>query len=426
MRTMTLLLVLMLLVTSCAGPQPQPAAAETLRSELPRESAPQLSETDLLALTTGNTAFAVDLYQQLRHSEENLFFSPHSISVALAMTYAGARGETATQMAQTLHFTLPDASLHRAFNALDLLLTAQEGAQDGAEQSFELHIANSLWAEKTYRFLPEFLDLLAQHYGAGLQLVSFITAAEAARQAINTWVAERTADRIQNLIPEGGVNDLTRLVLANAIYFNAGWRHTFEKNLTREGVFTLLSGTTVNTPMMRWADPERVPYAQGEGYQAIELPYQGGNASMVLIVPDAGRFAEFEAALTGEGLQRIITGLQSRSVALTMPKFEVEAEFRLAQTLEALGMPAAFDPKQADFSGMDGTRDLYIGDVFHKAFVSVDEAGTEAAAATAVVMKLESMPMMDVELTVDRPFIYLIRDTQSGAVLFMGRVVNPK
>ncbi len=420
MRSLWILLILSLIITGCAPVGP--AGATEARSDAPREINPALSEGDLQVLVDGNTAFAADLYQQLREEEGNLFFSPHSISVALAMTYAGARGETADQMAETLHFTLPQDDLHASFNALDLALQHDEETD---EETFTLNIANSLWAEETYDFRDEFLDLLARNYGAGLRLVDFINQYEAARKAINTWVEQKTEDKIKDLIPEGGVTDLTRLVLANAIYFNAKWAHTFPEDRTQDGAFTTADGSEVTVPMMSWDKPQFVPYAQGDGYQAIELPYRGGDASMVILVSDAGTLAEFEAELTGERLQRIIDSMETKGVALTMPKFEYDATTSLADTLSAMGMPDAMDPNRADFSGMDGTRDLYITDVFHKAYVAVDEEGTEAAAATAVVASLESMPQIDVELTIDRPFIYLIRDTETGAVLFLGRVVDP-
>lgn len=418
MRTLLALLILVLLVTGCGAP----AQAEVARSSVPRETAPNVSEEDLDTLVEGNVAFSVDLYQALRQREGNLFFSPHSISIALAMTYAGAREETAEQMAETLHFTLPQEALHAAFNALDLALTSDK---DVSEDEFILNIANSLWAEEDYTFREEFLDLLARNYDAGLRLVSFKTAAEAARRAINEWVSEQTEGKIEDLIPEGGVNDMTRLVLANAIYFNAKWVHTFPKENTEKGIFNLLDGEQIDVDMMSWDDPTSVPYATGEGYQAIELPYRGDSASMVLIVPDAGTFETFEEGFTGEQLGSIIDTMEIKSVALTMPKFSYDAEVSLADTLAEMGMTNAVDPNQANFSGMDGTRQLYISDVFHKAFVAVDEEGTEAAAATAVVVGMTAMPMEEMELTVDRPFIYLIRDTRTGEVLFLGRVLNP-
>lgn len=421
-RTILIVVVLAMMATGCAGPNVRPASAETLQSDEPRETNPEVSDAELTALVRGNTAFAVDLYRRLAEQDGNLFVSPHSISVALAMTYAGARDETAAQMADVLHFTRPEDDLHAAFNALDLRLTPPE---DADEEAFVLHIANSLWAEEDYTFRDAFLDLLARHYGAGLWLVSFKTAYEEARAAINEWVEEETEGKIEDLIPEGGVNDLTRLVLANAIYFNAKWTHTFPEGSTQDGPFTTLEGEEVTVPMMRWSEPQRVPYTTGDGFQAVELPYRGGEAAMVLLVPDEGQFTDFEDALTGERLQAIVDAMETQGVALTMPKFQYEAEFSLAKTLQAMGMTDAFSNEKADFSGMDGTRDLLITDVFHKAFVAVDEEGTEAAAATAVIVGLESMPVMDAELTVDRPFIYLIRDTETGAVLFLGRVVDP-
>jgi serpin B len=421
MKVLWIILVIATVLTGCA-PGPQPAKAEVAASQVPRDTTPDVAEGDLQTLVEGNTVFAVDLYQQLRTSDGNLFFSPHSISTALAMTYAGAEGETAEQMAETLHFDLSGEQLHAAFNALDLTLTPGE---DVGDEDFVLNIANSLWAEEEYDFRDEFLDLLARHYGAGLRLVSFKTAPEAARQAINQWVSEKTEGKIENLIPEGGVNDLTRLVLANAIYFNAKWLHPFSQELTEDGTFTRLDGGDVTVPMMRWDKPTMVPYTQGDGFQAVELPYRGGSASMVILVPDAGTFEAFEEELTGEQLLAIADALETRGVELTLPKFEYDAEASLADTLKQMGMPAAFDPEQANFSGMDGTRHLYITDVFHKAYVAVDEEGTEAAAATAVIAELASMPQRDVTLTVDRPFIYLIRNTETGAPLFLGRVLDP-
>ncbi len=425
MRIWLILLTVSLLMTSCM-PSSQAVKAQVAQADVPRETEPDVSEEQRVALVEGNTAFAADLYQELRGTDGNLFFSPYSISTALAMTYAGARGETENQMAETLHFTLPQQELHPAFNALNLALEpGDEAREEASDEEFILHIANSLWAEKEYDFREAFLELLARHYGAGLRLVSFKTAPEDAREAINDWVSDQTEEKIQDLIPKGGITDLTRLVLANAIYFNAKWVHTFPKENTSDGAFKLVDGSEVEAPMMAWNKPQMIPHAQGANYQAIELPYRGGEASMVIIVPDAGEFEAFEQGLSGEQLQSILADMETRGVALTMPKFEYDASFSLADTLEAMGMPDAMDRERADFSGMDGTRDLLITDVFHKAFVAVDEEGTEAAAATAVVVGLESMPVTDVELTVDRPFVYLIRDTQTGSVLFLGRVMNP-
>lgn len=416
-------LAVVMLMTGC-GAAPAPGAV-VAQADVARETAPNVSPDDWQALATGNTAFALDLYQAVRGESGNLFFSPYSISAALAMTYAGARGETEQQMAQTLHFTLSQERLHPAFNALDQTLQAAPTQSEEEKYPFELHIANSLWGQQGYTFRPEFLETLARSYGAGLRLVDFKRDVEAARQAINSWVSEQTKDKIKDLIPPQALTPEARLVLANAIYFKAGWRDPFEEELTANGPFTLVDGSQVPVPMMKWGKAESVRYVQGEGYQAVELPYQGDKTSMVLIVPDAGTWAVFEQGLTAKQLDDILAALDWQQVMVTMPKFRSETSLSLADTLATLGMPDAITPGQADFSGMDGTRDLAIGAVLHKAFVDVNEAGTEAAAATAIVMVATGLPAEPVLLTVDRPFIYLIRDMQTGTVLFMGRLLNP-
>ena len=413
-----LTLALLLILTACVPGPGGGGKVEVAQSQAERIAAPDVPAADLDALSAGDAAFAVDLYHAVRGEADNLFFSPYSISTALAMTYAGARGETAQQMAETLHFTLPAERLHPAFNALALELA---GGED-----FVLNVVNSLWGQQGYTFLPEFLDLLAENYGAGLRLLDFAAAPEPARVTINDWVSEQTEDKINDLIPQGGITSDTRLVLVNAIYFNADWLYPFDKDKTHDAPFTLLDGERVTVPMMDWEMPEHVPYTRGEGYQAVELPYVGGKTSLVLIVPDEGEFAAYEEALTAERLTSLLDDLSTKSVALTMPKFSYDQNLSLAKTLAEMGMPDAMDAARADFSGMDGTRNLYIGNVFHKAFVAVDEAGTEAAAATAVVMMESAMPIDDaIKLTVDRPFIFLIRDTGTGALLFLGRVENP-
>jgi len=414
-----LTLALLLILTACVpGPGTGGGEVKVAQSQAERVTAPDVPASDMDALNAGDAAFAVDLYHAVRGEAGNLFFSPYSISTALAMTYAGAREETARQMAETLHFTLPAERLHPAFNALALELA---GGED-----FVLNVVNSLWGQQGYTFLPEFLDLLAENYGAGLRLLDFAAETEPARVTINDWVSEQTEDKINDLIPQGGITPGTRLVLVNAIYFNADWLYPFDKDQTHDAPFTLLDGERVSVPMMDWEMPERVPYTRGEGYQAVELPYVGEKTSLVLIVPDEGEFAAYEGAFTAEHLTSLLDDLSTESVALTMPKFSYDQNFSLADTLVRMGMPDAMDAARADFSGMDGTRSLYIGNVFHKAFVAVDEAGTEAAAATAVVMQETAISIDDtIELTVDRPFIFLIRDTGSGALLFLGRVENP-
>jgi serine protease inhibitor len=399
-------------------------AGEVLRSDKERISSPDVSSGDQELLVAGNSAFAFALYQALKGEEGNLFYSPYSISLALAMTYAGARGETAQQMADTLQFLLEQARLHPAFNWLDAELAGRgQGAQGKDGEGFRLNIVNAIWGQKDYEFMADFLGVLAENYGAGLRIVDFITKTEASRLAINQWVSNQTEGRIEDLIPEGAISELTRLVLTNAIYFNAAWAYPFAKGLTADGPFYLLNGGQVTVPMMR--QTESFGYTKGEGYQAVELLYDGGELSMVILLPEAGSFEAFEEGLGAQQVADIVGDLQPIEVALTMPKFEFESEFKLKDTLSAMGMPIAFSPDEADFSGMTGSRDLYISKVLHKAFVSVGEAGTEAAAATAVIMDRGAMPDQPVEITIDRPFIFLIRDIETGAILFVGRVLNP-
>ncbi len=359
----------------------------------------------------------------LREEDGNLFYSPYSISLALAMTYAGARSETAQQMADTLYFSLPQARLHPAFNSLDIELTQRgEGAQGKDGEGFRLNIVNAIWGQKDYKFLAEFLDVLAEDYGAGLRILDFAGAPEESRITINNWVGDQTEGRIEDLIPQGLINALTRLVLTNAIYFNAAWQYPFEEDVTDDGTFYLLKGNEITVPMMR--QTESFGYAEGDGYQAIELPYDGRELSMVILLPARGQFESFEVSLDAQQVDAILGSLEQREINLTMPRFEFESDFGLKEALTALGMPVAFSGG-ADFSGMTGKRDLFIADVIHKAFVSVDEAGTEAAAATAVVMELTALPDMPIDVNVDHPFIFLIRDIETGAILFVGRVVNP-
>ena len=414
-----LMAVVLLGVAACV----QPVAGEVVQSEKQRLTSPDVNETDVVTLVSGNSAFAFDLYQILGEEDGNLFYSPYSISMALAMTYAGASGETEQQMADTLHFVLPPDSLHPAFNSLDIELSQRgEGAEGKDGEGFRLNIVNAIWGQEDYQFLTTFLDLLAENYGAGLRLLDFVNTPEESRITINNWVSDQTEGRIEDLIPQGVIDALTRLVLSNAIYFNAAWQYPFDEDITEDGVFYLLDGGEVIVPMM--SQTESFGYAEGDGYEAIELLYDGGELSMVILLPQAGHFEAFEGLLDAQQVDEIIGRLEPRQVALTMPKFEFESGFSLKEILATMGMPVAFSA-DADFSGMTGNHDLFIADVIHKAFVSVDEAGTEAAAATAVVMALTAAPEVPVEVTVDRPFIFLIRDIETDTILFVGRIAEP-
>ena len=426
-KILVIILALVLLVPVIASTQlAQPAAGEVLQSDKERITSPNVTQSEQALLVEGNSAFAFELYQKLKEKGGNLFYSPYSISLALAMTYAGANGETAQQMADTLQFLLNQKTLHPAFNWLAAELAKRgEGAAGKDGKRFRLNIVNAIWGQKDYEFLPAFLDVLAENYGAGLRILDFITETEKSRVAINEWVSNQTEGRIKDLIPQGAISELTRLVLTNAIYFNAAWKYPFDDKVTTNGPFHLLDGGQKIVPMMR--QTESFGYTEGEGYQAIELPYDGDELSMVILLPASGNFEAFEKGLETQQVSNIISDLQFTEVALTMPQFKFTSQFSLKDILaEKMGMPIAFSPDDADFSGMTGNSELFISDVVHKAFVAVDEAGTEAAAATAVIVGTTSIPQEPpVEVTIDRPFIFLIRDIETSAILFVGRVLNP-
>jgi serpin B len=420
MKSLLILAIALSVALAGCAPSPGVVQAAVVASSKPRLSPEAADNTEVASLVQGNTQFALDLYRSLFTTKGNLFSSPYSISLALAMVYAGARGDTEAEMARTLHFS-SRADLQTAFNALDQALRSR-GENVKEDERFRLNIVNAIWGQKGFDFQSDFLDALAQYYGAGLRIVDFKQAAEAARQAINQWVAEQTADKIKDLLPQGSLDDMTRLVLTNAIYFNAAWQNPFNEQSTQDGTFYLLDGGQVTVPMMH--QNELLGYASGTGYQLVELPYVGGDMAMDIIVPEAGNFAEWAQHLDAGELEYILRGVSPTQVQLTMPRFRFESSTELKDALQKLGMSQSFT-EAADFSGMTGRPDLYIDNVYHKAFVAVDEKGTEAAAATAVVMRPTSMPAQPVEVTVDRPFLFLIRDVTSGTVLFLGHVVNP-
>jgi serpin B len=422
---------LAMLLSACApapgptiepGPAPAPVA-DVAQSSLKRETNPSVPESDVQSLVEGNNAFALDLYRQLSTQNGNLIYSPFSISLALAMTYAGARGETESQMADVLHFPGQDVT-HAAFNTLDLALAASGQSPTTDQVPLQLNIANAVWAEQTYPFQQDFLDTIALNYGAGVRLADFINQYDPVREEINRWVEEQTKDKIKDLLSKGTLDANTRMALVNAIYFKADWLTVFDAGDTYDAPFHLLDGSDAQVKMMNKLLHD-IPYAKGNGYQAVELSYAGGTAAMDILVPDEGKFPEFEAALDAAKLDEILAAMQSSSVQLGLPKFTFESQFSLPNQLSALGMTDAFHPNLADFSGMTGNRDLYISDIIHKAFVAVDEKGTEAAAATVVIMRLGMAPTSNIMLTIDRPFLFVIRDTVSGQILFVGRVVNP-
>jgi len=424
MIVLILSVIVLLGLMACTLPIKQPAAAAAVvQSNKPRETSPATNPTDIDTLVNDNSAFAFNLYKALKDIDGNLFYSPYSISEALAMTYGGARGDTEKQMADTLQFYLPQAQLHPAFNSLDLQLAQRgQGSKGSDGKGFRLHVVNAIWGQQGFPFLPDYLDLLAQNYGAGLRLLDFVKDAESSRQTINDWVSQQTEEKINNLLPPNSVNDTTRLVLTNAIYFNAAWLSQFNPESTIDGQFHLLTGGDVPAKMMN--QTESLGYVNGDDYQAVELPYDGDELSMLILLPQAGHFKDFESALNSQVVNDIIDSIKYQQVAISIPKFKIESGFSLKSTLSTMGMPLAFTDN-ANFSGMDGRTDLEISDVIHKAYVSVDEAGTEAAAASGVIMALMAMPTPPVQITVDHPFIFLIRDIKTGTILFVGRVTNP-
>ena len=417
--TRFLLVFVIINIVGCSAPaRPKGKVAA---AEVQRET-PQFIDQNLLdQQVAANNAFAFDLYRSLHLEEGNLFYSPYSISIAVAMAYAGARGETEKQISATMHYVLPQDQLHPVFNRLDQSLNTPGSDEPG----FQLDVANSLWGQDQFPFLPDFLTLIARNYGAGVRLVDFTSNAnrETARKTINDWVSQQTNEKIHELLPQGMLNDLTRLILVNAIYFKGEWQDPFV-NGTSEAPFILPDGQQVKIPTMgRRAD---APYFQGDGYQAVGLPYKGDRAEMIVVMPDPGKFSEFEQALDRKSFDRILTGLKDSDVKLYLPKFHFEYSKDMKDSLAGMGMPAAFDPVQADFSGIYDQKsepNLFISHIAHKAFVAVDEKGTEAAAATSAVMEMASMP---VTLRIDHPFIFVIRDRQTGSILFVGRVLDPR
>ena len=424
-KVLFIVLTAVMLLTAIPGCRvDQPVLGQVIQSDKSRDTGPVVSAGDLATLVEGNNQFAFNLYQVLRQQEDgNLFYSPYSISAALAMTWAGAKTETAASMANALSFLLAQDKLHAGFNSLDLLLQSRsEGAQGQDDEGFRLNIANAIWGQQGYNFLPDFLDVLAQNYGAGMRIVDFVNRTEESRIKINDWVSEKTEGKIKDLIPQGSIDTMTRLVLTNAIYFNAAWLHQFEKTVTANGIFHTLHSGDVTVPMMHQTDYFK--YADGANYQAVELPYDGQELSMVILLPGAGEYEAFEQSLTADGVNAVLTAMKKESVILTMPKFSFDSSLGLKDALTQLGMGVAFT-ESADFSGMNGKKDLLIQDVLHKAFVSVDEKGTEAAAATAVIVGTTSLPINQKTVIMDRPFIFFIRDIQTNSIIFIGRVLNP-
>jgi len=368
----------------------------------------------------GNRAFAVSLYREVAGEPGNVFFSPFSISTALAMTYVGARGETAAQMQSTLHFPESPEHLPEVWGMWQSRMD-----QVGREGKVTLSVANSLWPDERYPFLDTYMATVRERFRSEVFPVNFAET-EAARQQINTWVEDATEQLIKDLIQPGVLNALTRMVLVNAIYFKGTWQTTFGPEVTRPQPFHLADGSVIEVPTMYGKVPAR--YAALDGVQLLDLPYRGDQVSMLVVVPDTQeRMADLERSLSVAVMDQWLGAVEPTEVRVFLPKFTMTQHLALSKILQALGMVVPFDDKAANFAGMDGHENyLYISDVVHQAFVAVDEAGTEAAAATAVIMQARSMPRPSPEFRADRPFLFFIHERASGSILFAGRVMDPR
>jgi serpin B len=380
-------------------------------------------ETGYQDLREGNTDFAFELFGRLCRDagEDNVMFSPFCISSALGMAWAGARGETEAGMAAVLGFGSSQPAVHNGFSRLFGLIS-REGA-DAGDEAITLNIANALWVDRNYPLLDDYVNLVSEHYGAEARNMDFSGDPDAERLVINAWVEDETQDRISDLLGPGTVTTATRVVLTSAVYFLGNWRFQFNPELTRDGSFTTLSGQKITVPFM--SRTMNIPFYRGNGFRAVAMQYSDLQSRMIIVFPD-GDFLQFQQDLDPEMLEEVVGGMSTREVAVVMPPFEFDTDYSLTPVLGEMGMGDAFDASRADFSGFTGERDLFITAVVHKAFVKVDETGTEAAAATGLIMATTAMPSDPPELfLLDRPFVFLIIDDRSDTVLFMGRVTDP-
>ena len=384
--------------------------------------APPVLLTDVEILVHGNTAFAFDLYREVAAEPGNVFFAPFSISESLAMTWAGARGETESQMASALHLALPQCRIHPTFKELDSAITHPKDPGKGSDGgAFHLTFANALFDQVGYPIALPFLDTVALTYGAGIHVVDFAGAPELARATINDWMGDHSGQWIYDLLAPGSITTATRMVLGSAVHFSAAWKTPFQPIDTRFAPFTQRDGSTVQVPTM--TATQNLSYGEGEGYAAVQLPYDAGDLAMILLLPPTGGLDALESSLSPERLTSIVAGLEKRTVAIDLPTFKVESSLGLAAPLGRLGMRVPFSDA-ADFSGISGKPGLALDEVVHQTFVDVDEAGTEAAAAVSTVFTTTSA-YLPAAIRFERPYLFLIRDGATGSVLFLGRVDDP-
>ncbi len=373
-----------------------------------------VNSTDIEKIVYANNQFALEMYSGYKFGKDNVFYSPYSISSALAMTYEGARGSTAEEMQKVFHF--PE-NLKEPFYAVYSELNAKD-------KPYMLRTANALWAQKDYKFLPEYFQLIESYYGGKVTNLDFKTETEKSRETINDWIEAQTNDKIKDIIAPGDISPLTRLVLTNAIYFKGKWESQFKKENTFDNDFTLDSEENVTVPMMHQTDLFR--YGESDKLQILEMPYEGNNISMIIFLPKNNELGYLEATLNIDNINEARDKMIKEEVRISIPKFKFETRYLLAETLAKMGMPTAFNPYEANFSGMDGTNNLYIDKVIHQAYVAVDEEGTEAAAATVVTMELTSIGPQETKIfNADHPFMFIIQDVKTGNILFLGKVMNP-
>lgn len=394
---------------------------QELRSEKPRAEV-NVPQGDLEDFYASQRAFAFAMYGQLaKEAAPNVFYSPFSISQALSMLYVGAKGQTADEMRAAMAIEQADELVHQGWNALDKELDSRgQGAQGSDGQPFRLNVANAIWVKLGFKLLDEFLDTLSTQYDAGLKALNIAEDPDGSRQIINKWVEEKTEDKIKDLLPPGSIDAGTALVLTNAIYFNAAWAAPFEESFTKPGEFKQGDGTTANAEMMNQEENFATGVAE-DGTRVLVMPYDGYELSMVVLMPEDGELSKIEGALNAERYESYLSAASSKHIQLSLPKFKTETKYDLIPSLQALGMKQVFTG-DADLSGINGTGGLYVSGVFHNAFVSVNEKGTEAAAATAIVVRETSVPVVEDKVVIDRPFIFVIRDDATNVPLFIGRI----
>jgi serine protease inhibitor len=399
------------------------ACAQVQQVQVPRTGA-VAGDNDMITqeqIVEGLNNFSFDLYHSLSAgSSSNLFYSPLSISSALAMTYAGANGETADQMQSTLHYGPQVDLFHSQYGAMIDSLSSKKG------QDFKMNIANAIWVQDQFKLRNYFVETVKKDYNGEVRSMDFVNQPEASRDTINYWVEKKTAGKIQDLIPKGMIDDITRLILTNAVYFNAEWANKFNKRLTTEDNFYCFGNKIVKTDMMY--QREHYPVSQTKDYTILEIPYEGYEYSMLILLPkENDGLIDLSKSLSADDIIAHDKNKKHEDVLVYFPKFKMETEYELKKSLSGMGMPLAFSAN-ADFSNMTGGKDLMISSVIHKAFIDVDEEKTEAAAATAVVMKLTSMapsPKAPLEFRADHPFLFIIRSRNDDAILFMGQLTNP-